>query len=83
MSGIVLSPSRLIRKVPLVMFASAGVSLGSSLSRVVWDAIIISFSCESLEVSSACSAYGRELIFRLAGFVPLYPPPREVELLCI
>lgn len=57
---MVLLPSKLIRKVPFMIFASEGVSLGSSLSRVVWEAIIISFSWETLEVSSACSAWGTE-----------------------
>lgn len=70
---MVFLPSKLIKKFPLTMFASAGVSLGISLNRVVWEAIIISFSCDTLEDSSACSAYGRELTFR-PGFAPQHPP---------
>lgn len=57
---MVVLPSKLIRKVPFMMFASEGISLGSSLSRVVWEAIIISFSWETLDVSSTCSAWGTE-----------------------
>lgn len=55
-SSRISPPSKLIRKLPLMMFASVGVSLGSSVSRVVWEAIIISLSSETLEVSSACRA---------------------------
>lgn len=67
------SPSILITKVPRCVATSLVCGPGSWESNVVFDAIISSFSCEVLDVSSPCSIWEQQ---RDQG---LNPTPHRAE----